>query len=308
MKKTTLFFLSNIISAFVFAQSFTAAYTFDSVKTTSGLTDPTPLPTATGVVFGNFIAAGTPTNPNSTIRFNFTDWAIGATTGNNNYASLTGVVDTAEYYKVTIAPAGGFTFSLTDITFKIQRSGTGIRTYAVRSSVDNFATNLAASINPANTKLSSQAGDIFFWNYDSITSAQNGSTITLGGNFTVITAPVTFRFYAWNSEGSSGTFSIDDVTINGTATPVTGINKEIKNEILFFPNPSSTGMFTVSLPTASEPTTITIYDIVGKVILTKQLTNAVIQEINLLNQPNGCYFISINTGIEIFTQKIIINK
>jgi PKD repeat protein len=219
MKKITFLFAAVALNLCAVAQNFTALYPFDSVKTTSGTTDPTPVPVASGVTFNSFMATGTPANPNATGRFSFTDWAIGATASSDVYATHTGIVNTGEYYEVTVTPVATYTLTLTSITFKVQRSGTGIRTYAVRSSADTYLTNLPASINPANTNLSVQPGDIFYWNLDAVTSGQDGSTITLSGpSFTNITSPVTFRFYGWNAEGSGGTFSIDNVTINGSVT------------------------------------------------------------------------------------------
>ncbi|MCW3105181.1 MAG: hypothetical protein JWO09_3621 [Bacteroidetes bacterium] len=218
MKKITLFAVATFISICSQAQSFSGLYAFDSVKTTSGVTDPSPLPTATGVTFGSFSAMGTPANPNATARFSFTDWATGATNGETVYANLTGAVSTAEYYEVTVAPAAGYTISLSSITFSFGRSGTGVRTYAVRSDADGYAANLPASISPANPNLSVQAGDVFFLNADITTTSQNGSTITLSGaSFSGLSGPRTFRFYGWNAEATTGTFSIDNVTINGTA-------------------------------------------------------------------------------------------
>ena len=115
MKKITLIFATAIISFCANAQSFSALYPFDSVKTTSGTTDPTPLPGATGVTFGSFMAIGTPANPNATGRFSFTDWSLGALTGETIYANLTGAANTSEYYEVTIAPSGVYTLSLDSI-------------------------------------------------------------------------------------------------------------------------------------------------------------------------------------------------
>jgi PKD repeat protein len=220
MKKITLIAVSAFLALSANAQTFTATYPFDLVVNgVSGTTDPTAVPTATGATFSSFTAVGTPVNPNATGRFSFTDWALGAVASSDVYTDHTGTINTAEYYEVTVTPSSPYTLSLSDITFRIQRSGTGIRTYAVRSSVDGYTTNLAASINPANPVLSVQSGDIFYWNTDATTSLQDGSTITLGGaSFTNLSTPVTFRFYGWNAEGTGGTFSIDNVTINGTAT------------------------------------------------------------------------------------------
>ncbi|MFY9308493.1 MAG: PKD domain-containing protein [Bacteroidia bacterium] len=217
-RKITALFVAAFLAANVsIAQNFTAVYDFDSVKTNSGLTDPTPLPTVTNVTFGAFTAVGTPANPNATARFSFTNWPVGATNGINVYDSLSGSIDTTQYYEVTVTPNSGYSIDLSSITFSVQRSGTGIRTYAVRSSADNYASNLTPLIVPANTNLDIYPGGVFFWNTDATTSNQNGSTISLTGpGYTNLTTAVTFRFYGWNAESSGGTFSIDNVTINGS--------------------------------------------------------------------------------------------
>lgn len=239
MKKITLIFATAIISLCANAQIFSALYAFDSVKTTSGTIDPTPVPVATGAAFGSFIATGTPANPNATGRFSFTDWSLGALTGETVYTNLTGAANTSEYYEVTIAPTGVYTLSLNSISFTFTRSGTGVRTYSVRSDADGYAANLPASISPANPNLSVQAGDIFFLNTD-ITSNQNGSTITLSGAaFTNISVARTFRFYGFNAEGTGGTFSIDNVLIDGIATAPAVLNAGFSATSACFGNATS---------------------------------------------------------------------
>jgi Secretion system C-terminal sorting domain len=230
MKKITLLFSIILICANSFAQNFTGVYTFSLVTASSGsvtgtgLTDPTPPPTATGADFGNFSAVGIPginPNPNASGRFSFQGWPIGATSGNDSYASLTGALDPIEYYQVTISPALGYNISLTSIVFRVERSSAGVRTFSVRSSADAYSTNLPASVTTS-TVVSVQSGDVFFWGFDASSSPQNNNTITLSGSaFTNITSPVTFRFYGWNSEvggANGGTFSIDNVTFEGSAT------------------------------------------------------------------------------------------
>ncbi len=227
IKKITLF-CAVIFVNIGFAQ-FTATYSFDSVKAPatnpvviigSGRIDPSPLPTATGVIFGAFTASDSvSTQPTAPLRFSFKEWSTGATSANDVYSSLTGALDTSRYYEVTIAPALAYNLTLSSITFIVRRSGTGIRTYSVRSSSDNFTSNLPASISPSNSKLTVQSGNIFFWTADATTTAQLGSTISLSGSaFTNAINPVTFRFYAWNAEASTGSFSIDDVKISGSVT------------------------------------------------------------------------------------------
>jgi predicted extracellular nuclease len=220
------FVLGAILSLLGAARAdFTATYTFNSVTASSGLTDPTPVPTVANLTLGSFTAVGTPANPNATVRFSFTNWPLGGVNGNDSYAALTGALNPGEYFSVTLTPQPGFALHLTSLTFTIQRSGTGIRTYAVRSDAggDAFATNLPASISPANANLSVPADNVFFYAFDANTNAQNGSTVTLtGANFQNITGPVTFRFYGWNAEASGGTFSIDNVTFNGDVAAASG--------------------------------------------------------------------------------------
>ena len=206
-------FLGNVFS---YGQAFTATYDFASVTTGSGLTDPTPAPTATGVTFGSFIAVGTPANPNATGRFSFINWDTGATNGSDVFI---GVINTGKYYQVTITPGAGYTLDINSITFRSQRSGTGPRQYAVRSSID-YTTNLPASISPANTNLSVVATNIFQV-LDSSTTANDGNTITLGASYDALSGATTFRFYAWNAEAAGGSFGIDNVVINGVASTST---------------------------------------------------------------------------------------
>ncbi len=230
MKKITLSIAAMMLSMCAVAQNFIAVYSFDSVKTSSGITDPTPVPTASGITFGSFSANGVSPNSSASVRFSFRNWPTGATDLENSYDSLKGAVDTLKYYEVTLTPDAGFIASLAKIRFAFQRSPGGARTYAVRSSIDGFAANLNASINPANAKLEVRPGNIFFLNDDAVSTAQNGSTITLAtAAYINFSAPVTFRFYGWNSEASTGTFGIDNVTITGTTASsalIAGFSKQ----------------------------------------------------------------------------------
>ncbi len=472
IKKITLVFAIAFFSIYAQAQSFTALYTFDSVKTTSGLVDPTAVPVAAGVTFGSFSAAGVSVNPTATGRFSYKTWSTGAVNGSDIYANLTGALNPAEYFEVTVTPNSGYKLSLTGITFKMLRSSTGVRTYSVRSSADGFAANLPASINPVNTKLSVQSGNVFFWNNDtaSTSTSQAGNTITLSGaSFSNITSAVKFRFYAWNAESTAGTFSLDNVSIAGAAShsianfaadtvclgdstsfldlsmgglggpitswawnfgdnssvdstqnpvhqyfssgiysvtlvvrdsslhrdtaaamvivdsvggsfvvsvtghtatftgvptgrispfyfwdfgdsspvnyllspvhtysvtgtfsacftvadstsgcidsvchPVviiaTGIAANTSEVISIYPNPSANGLFTVGLGNYSNKTIVTVYNIIGKIIFTKELNSSDRQLIDLSAEANGCYFIGIKNDRESSIKKITINK
>ena len=198
------------------AQNFSLSYPFTNVVlNSSGLIDPTPAPTAVGVTSGSFTAVGTPSlNPNAGTRFSFVGWPLGGVNGVDTYTSMTGSINSNEYYELVLTTQPGYTMALNTLTFTVQRSGTGIRNYAVRTSLDGFTNNLPASVT-TNTILSVVGANQFFWNLDANSSAQNGSTINFYG--TTITNSVSLRFYGWNAEQSGGTFSIDNVLINGTA-------------------------------------------------------------------------------------------
>jgi hypothetical protein len=313
MKKITLLFVFAIVSgSLAIAQSFTAVYTFDSVKTNSGLTDPTAVPTATGMTFGSFSAVGSSfTNSTGAGRFSFDHWPIGAVPNVNVYDSLHGSIDTTKYYTVTVMPSGGFAATLTSMMFSVRRSGTGVRTYAIRSSADGYMSNLPASV-VADTNLNVQADSVFYFRYDVSTSSSgySGSKITLSGtDYTNFVTPLTFRFYAWNAEGTTGTFSIDSVKFMGSViTGTTSIKSVATSAVTVYPNPSTDGMFTLNTGNVSGKTAVTVYNIVGKAIYTSEIVANTKETIDLSNQPNGSYFIAIRNEAGITTKKIIINK
>ncbi|RKR84448.1 gliding motility-associated-like protein [Mucilaginibacter gracilis] len=225
MKKRLLYFVFSLffllVSNLSFGQAFTATYDFSSFVVASGQSDPTGATPASipGLTCGLFTAASTlSTSSSAGNRFSFSKWPPGATAGSD---AFTGSIDTTKYYSVTLTPNAA-KLTLTTMTFTVQRSSTGIRQYAVRSSLDSYNSNLAASINPTSAALSVVATNIFQIT-DATTGATNGSTITFDATaFANLTAPVTIRFYGINANGTAGggTFSIDNVVFNGSTTTV----------------------------------------------------------------------------------------
>jgi hypothetical protein len=204
-----------MIAASAAAQSFTATYDFSQVTASSGTTDPTTPPSAAGVTFGAFTSVGASANPNASARFSFTSQPLGGVNGSDDFSQFTGSLSTTAYFEVAITPLSLIQLQLDSIAFTVQRSGTGIRSYAVRSSLDGYSANLVASISTANANLGIGPGNEFRVLLDSVSTAQNGSFVTLGAPFVGLTSPVRFRFYGWNAEAGSGTFSIDNVAFSG---------------------------------------------------------------------------------------------
>lgn len=298
---------------FMGAQSFTANYSFAAVTTTTGLVDPTPTPTATGVSFGSFSAAGTGTvtNPNAGGRFSFINWSVGSTSLTaSTYSLMTGSLDTAKYYKVSLTPSAGYFVSLTNISFKVQRSGTGIRSYAVRSSANSYTANLPASVGTS-TVLSIQSINEFFWNSD-VNASAIGSEINLGGpSYTGFSSPMTFKFYGWNAEASGGTFSIDSVTFSGSVSLATGIgsvNFDLNSNFNVYPVPCNDGVIFIENKHAIEVSKIELMDVLGNVVLSNQATNESKIKLNLADLPSGNYFVKMSSGKQVSVKKIVVIK
>ncbi len=199
-----------------------AKYDFRNVTTTSGVIDTTSPPdqviiNTDRIVFSNFEAIGVSTNSTADSVFSFTGWGTGAADGETSYANLTGTINTGKYYEFTVTPQYLQGLTISEITFDAGRNDEGARTFAVRSSVNNFASNLTAVTTPAtHPELGVQTGNVFFIKNDADNSF-SGAKITLSGaNYTEFHDPITFRIYAYNAESTAGTFEIDNVNLVGT--------------------------------------------------------------------------------------------
>ncbi len=308
MKK--LYTLLSLLSiSLSFGQAFTGTYDFASVTSISGLTDPSPVPTATGVTFGSFSAVISssvvtpPAGSTGALRFSFLNQSTGATNAVDPFSSLTGSLDPNIYYQVTLTPQAGKALTLTQITFKSQRSSTGIRTFAVRSSADNYATNLSATA--TSTSVSIQPANIFFVLSDAATTVaqiSTGNTVNLTNSNLV--NPITFRFYGWNAEAAGGSFSIDDVVFTGStasADPLATSQNQIAG-LSINPNPVSKGVFYVNT-TANETKNVVIVDLLGKQVL-NTITSG--NEINVSNLNAGVYIVKVTEEGKTATRKLVI--
>jgi hypothetical protein len=120
---------------------------------------------------------------------------VGARTGALNIAT-----NGSAYFQFTLTPAAGYYVSLTGLKFGSRSnsaSPTGPTAYSVRSSLDNFSSDIATGILVANN-----------------TWALNTPTVTttLSGTGT----PITFRIYGYNGTGTSNTtlnWRIDDLVL-----------------------------------------------------------------------------------------------
>ncbi len=313
MMKTLLSTLLLGASLSVSAQVFNGAYLFTSVTATSGVTDPTPPPTAANVTFGAFSAAGVSANPNAGGRFSFTTWGTGASTVApfDTYSSYTGSISLSQYYNVSVTPAANYAISFNKIYFNMRRSGTGVRNYAVRSSIGGYAANLPAFVVPTNTNLAVLPGDIFFWTLDATSTAadQKGSTVSLSGpSFQNVTSPTSFRFYAWNAESTGGTFSVDSVDISGTASLSNNLREyshQLQAGFKLYPNPCAQQIVMIE-PLDKAISQIEVCDVLGKVVLTQTTTTTEKFDFDLSTLNAGTYFVKMRSDTKVYTEKLLI--
>ena len=202
----------------------TVAYDFKNVTLSSG-TSCSALETAKAAIFGDFKSVGLSSNSLNASRFSFSGWPTGggAIDGGNDYSQLTGAIDLTKYYEFKISPnlAGNVTF--TKLNFAVQRSATGPRSFSVRSSLDNFSTDLVDSTaNALNLEVHSNN---FFIKEDVNTKLDGTNVVLRSPSFTHLRNAVTFRIYAWNAEDNLGAFSVDSFRV----TLVDSIVENVQN-------------------------------------------------------------------------------
>jgi hypothetical protein len=126
-------------------------------------------------------------------RFNATSWAL---------TSIANAVSGDDYMEFTITPNSGYQFSVSSIVVQWQRSNTGNIAIALRSSVDNYATDLDA----VKAVVDNDLTQTFTWTFAQANSSN----------------AVTYRFYSYaealTGTGGPGDGTGNDITVNGTVT------------------------------------------------------------------------------------------
>ena len=126
-------------------------------------------------------------------RFNGKNWAL---------TSIANAVTGSDYMEFTITPDDDYQFSVSSIYIQMVRSGTGPRGIAIRSSVDNYASNLDQEY--------------------SILDNENIQNFTFSFSQSNSSTAVTYRIYMWAEStagtGGPGDSSGDDIIVYGTTT------------------------------------------------------------------------------------------
>jgi hypothetical protein len=133
----------------------------------------------------------------------------GSNSSNGNYGNAVAIgalnTSTTAYYSVTLTPSAGYLLQVSSFDFGTRSTSTGPQSYSIRSSVDNYGSDIAT-------------GSIA--NNSTWTFKQNTFSSTLVGS---TDTAITLRLYTFGGAGSptSGTINnrIDDVFIGITAVP-----------------------------------------------------------------------------------------
>jgi hypothetical protein len=124
-------------------------------------------------------------------------------------APLNGATDAASavsggsYFEITITPAEGKKFTLTDLDFNAARGGAATpRGWVLRSSIDSYAGNIDTS------DIATQRTTWTAFNVD-----------LTGGSFDNLEAAVTFRIYVY-APTTASSIEFDDITFSGTVEDI----------------------------------------------------------------------------------------
>lgn len=111
--------------------------------------------------------------------------------------------DPTEYYEFHLEPVSGYYFNFSDIKFTVLRGNTTHpNQFVLRSSLDNFATNISAPV--------------------SISGTTTPTAISFNASaLTGINTAVTFRLYAYGATATSGNMlvGVNDLQVNGQVLP-----------------------------------------------------------------------------------------
>ncbi|MCH7523612.1 MAG: choice-of-anchor D domain-containing protein [Bacteroidetes bacterium] len=155
------------------------------------------------------------TASNNGDRFNATSWAT---------TSIANAVTGNDYMEFTIIPNAGYQFDVTTIVLNFQRSGTGPRGLALRSSLDSFITNIDGE--------------------KAITDNTSTQIITFNIGQANSSSSVTYKIYGWaeatGGSGGIGDGTGNDLIVNGSVTSTCTDTLDFNN--LQFP---ATGTITV---------------------------------------------------------------
>jgi hypothetical protein len=215
------------------------------------------------------------------------------------------------YFQFTITPNSGNAVSVTGINFGSRSTSTGPKAYAIRSSIDNYATTIATGT------LTNTSAWALKLNSVNISSS--------------IGTAVTFRIYGYNGTGSNiantANWRIDDIAVLGSsngfnATSCYNLNistgsanfkanqSNDNSSISIYPNPANQFLNVDFSANHASPLQIKVLDQLGRMVINKN-TNAVQGRntipVNVSCLQKGIYFLKISDNTNSSTHKFIVD-
>jgi hypothetical protein len=204
---TSKWVLTAVVSLGLWASGARAQVIWNFTDLDANADSGTPVPNLTVGAFGIGNSFGTVATPVSTTSAS-SGYPGASGTGNIGNAVNIGGLDpsSSAFYSITLTPASGYQVQLSDLDFGTRSTATGPQAYSLRSSVDNFATEITGGTIANNST----------WAFKDNTIA----TPLLGP----ADQPVQLRLYTFGGAGNPGSGTInsrlDDISISVGAVPV----------------------------------------------------------------------------------------
>jgi hypothetical protein len=147
--------------------------------------------------------------------------------------------------------------------------------------------------NTSPTLTANQTGATYQW-----LDCDNGNAVIPAATNQSYTATVNGNYAVEITVGSC----VDTSACENVST--VGINEATLKVTSIYPNPTK-GMFTIELSELNDNSSVTVYDMLGKVIVSKELQSRTTQ-IDLTGNDKGIYFINIQTNDEPIVRKVIL--
>ncbi len=145
-------------------------------------------------------------------------------------------IDLSSYIEFTLTPDSGYKMDLDSVTMYFIRSGSGPQDVELRSSVDSYASTIAA------TTMSDAANTGTGYSGGAPTTALTFSSGALGASFDNLTSAVSFRIYGFDAESSTGNLRLVNSDGSGSPTPW-----QVDGAVTVIPEPSSMALALISL-------------------------------------------------------------
>jgi len=202
-------------------------------------------------------------------RYNATAWSVSG-------------IDLTDYFTFTLTPAAGYKMNLSSFEFTLQRSSTGPTNYALRSSLDNFASDLSSGSYPMTAALQ--------------------TVILSAANFQNITSAVTFRIYGYTAGTNAGTASVNDFTFNGTIQNILATTQFTNNNNVYIYKQNDGLAIASDFPIDD----LIVYDLQGRVLYSRTRINASEIVIDDLQAEKQMLVIRVTTAEnQVVTKKIV---